>query len=123
MDTSGGFFVDTIVAKGLPEGPGVPNEVSKSKCRCDSCAHTILHDDCVSTVGCCHWSSLRRRVAAQDELFAGLKCQPGFVCSRPELSEDLRTLLACVPALMFPLSCVLMFLIIYWKLVKPQRCC
>ena len=29
----------------------------------------------------------------QDELFAGLKCQPGFTCSRPELSEDLRTLL------------------------------
>ena len=28
MDTSGGFFVDTIVAKGLPEGPGVPSEVS-----------------------------------------------------------------------------------------------
>jgi hypothetical protein len=56
MDTSGGFFVDTIVAKGLPEGPGVPSEVSNFKCRCDSCAHTILHDDCVSTVGCCHWS-------------------------------------------------------------------
>ena len=38
-----------------------------------------------------------QRVARQDELFAGLKCQPGFVCSRPELSEDLRTLLSCAP--------------------------
>ena len=27
LDTSGGFFVDTIVAKGLPEGNGVPTEV------------------------------------------------------------------------------------------------
>ena len=33
--------------------------------------------------GCC----------AQEELFAGLNCQPGFVCSRSELSQDLRTLL------------------------------
>ena len=29
----------------------------------------------------------------QEELFAGLNCQPGFVCSRSELSQDLRTLL------------------------------
>lgn len=54
VDTSAGFFCDTIVAEGLPKGVGVPTE---------------------------------------DELFAGLKCQPGFVCTRPELSEDLRTLL------------------------------
>lgn len=31
--------------------------------------------------------------AAQEELFAGLNCQPGFVCSRSELSQDLRSLL------------------------------
>ncbi len=30
---------------------------------------------------------------AQEELFAGLNCQPGFVCSRSELSQDLRSLL------------------------------
>lgn len=30
---------------------------------------------------------------AQEELFAGLNCQPGFVCSRSELSQDLRALL------------------------------
>ena len=29
----------------------------------------------------------------QEELFAGLNCQPGFVCTRSELSQDLRTLL------------------------------
>ena len=29
----------------------------------------------------------------QEELFAGLNCQPGFVCSRSELSQDLRALL------------------------------
>ena len=29
----------------------------------------------------------------QEELFAGLNCQPGFVCSRSELSQDLRSLL------------------------------
>lgn len=29
----------------------------------------------------------------QDELFAGLNCQPGFPCSRQELSQDLKTLL------------------------------
>lgn len=29
----------------------------------------------------------------QEELFAGLHCQPGFVCSRTELSKDLRALL------------------------------
>jgi len=43
-----------------------------------------------------HGSSSDSVCARQDELFAGLKCQPGFVCSRPELSEDLRTLLSCV---------------------------
>jgi len=32
LDTSGGFFVDTIVAKGLPEGPGVPSEVGIGAC-------------------------------------------------------------------------------------------
>ena len=31
--------------------------------------------------------------AVQEELFAGLNCQPGFVCSRSELSQDLRALL------------------------------
>lgn len=40
---------------------------------------------------------LTHAAALQDELFAGLKCQPGFVCTRPELSEDLRTLLQCAP--------------------------
>ena len=30
---------------------------------------------------------------AQEELFAGLNCQPGFVCTRSELSQDLRALL------------------------------
>jgi len=45
--------------------------------------------------------------ARQDELFAGLKCQPGFVCSRPELSEDLRTLLSCVRCRPADRSCVL----------------
>lgn len=30
---------------------------------------------------------------AQEELFAGLNCQPGFVCTRAELSQDLRSLL------------------------------
>ena len=29
----------------------------------------------------------------QEELFAGLNCQPGFVCTRSELSQDLRALL------------------------------
>ena len=28
----------------------------------------------------------------QEDLFAGLKCQPGFVCTRQELSDDLRSL-------------------------------
>ncbi|BDA41547.1 Protein TOC75, chloroplastic [Coccomyxa sp. Obi] len=32
-------------------------------------------------------------VPTEEELFAGLNCQPGFVCSRSELSQDLRTLL------------------------------
>lgn len=31
-------------------------------------------------------------VPTEDELFAGLKCQPGFDCSRADVSEDLRTL-------------------------------
>lgn len=30
--------------------------------------------------------------ASQEDLFAGLKCQPGFDCTREEVSEDLRTL-------------------------------
>ena len=32
-------------------------------------------------------------MGAQEELFAGLNCQPGFVCTRSELSQDLRALL------------------------------
>ena len=32
-------------------------------------------------------------MGAEEELFAGLKCQPGFVCTRSELSQDLRALL------------------------------
>jgi len=32
-------------------------------------------------------------VPTEEELFANLKCQPGFRCSRAELSEDLRTLM------------------------------
>ena len=32
-------------------------------------------------------------MTAQEELFAGLNCQPGFVCTRSELSQDLRALL------------------------------
>jgi len=32
----------------------------------------------------------------QDELFASLRCQPNFPCTRAELSEDLKTLLGYV---------------------------
>ena len=32
-------------------------------------------------------------VPTEEELFANLKCQPGFKCTRQELSEDLRTLM------------------------------
>ncbi|KAK9809832.1 hypothetical protein WJX72_000025 [[Myrmecia] bisecta] len=31
-------------------------------------------------------------IPTSDDLFAGLKCQPGFSCSRVELSDDLRSL-------------------------------
>jgi len=46
-------------------------------------------------VGRCNAKSGVRAAAtgAQEELFAGLNCQPGFVCTRTELSQDLRTLL------------------------------
>ena len=39
------------------------------------------------------WQADRACVIAQEELFAGLNCQPGFVCTRSELSQDLRALL------------------------------
>ena len=32
----------------------------------------------------------------QDELFASLRCQPNFPCTRAELSEDLKSLLGYV---------------------------
>jgi len=35
-------------------------------------------------------------VYCQDELFASLRCQPNFPCTRAELSEDLKTLLGYV---------------------------
>ena len=34
-----------------------------------------------------------RSGTAQEELFAGLHCQPGFPCTRADLAEDLRQLL------------------------------
>ena len=43
LDTSGGFFVDTIVAKGLPEGPGVPSEVGIRGCSPYHICHVHRH--------------------------------------------------------------------------------
>ncbi|DBA96635.1 hypothetical protein WJX77_012422 [Trebouxia sp. C0004] len=54
MTPEGGFVCETVVADGLPKGPGIPTE---------------------------------------DELFASLRCQPNFPCTRAELSEDLKSLL------------------------------
>ena len=119
MDTSGGFFVDTIVAKGLPEGPGVPSEVSKLMFTYGRCAHTPCMNVLFQQGGTLSSKISRtRRVATQDELFAGLKCQPGFICSRPELSEDLRTLLACVLAVLSSAPPCVLFL-----LDRPVEAC
>ena len=57
-------------------------------------------------------------MGAQEELFAGLNCQPGFVCTRSELSQDLRALLQSGKyALEFTFSENL------WQPIKSVRVC
>lgn len=81
LDNGSRFYCAEIVATGLPTGKGAPTEVCVlmgsyicavlPRYRCTSSSH-------------------------QEDLFAGLKCQPGFDCTREEVSEDLRTLFQCV---------------------------
>ena len=112
--SKGTFFCAEVKASGLPVGPGVPTEVqAPHPCKAPCAAGAVHLPHCILSSQAeaqparpgaidtddkqqiaAHWAHCPHCFAcAQEELFAGLNCQPGFVCSRSELSQDLRALL------------------------------
>jgi hypothetical protein len=95
-----------MMTRTTPICPRAPSSARKSQQRASPLAQACpqrfaspagrtWHPHAPWFAGCCLYVLMYPCVSdrAQEELFAGLNCQPGFICTRTELSQDLRSLL------------------------------